>query len=198
MIKAVAELKNSGSLRRLLQKNTVSVLKYLTIFLLLTVIMMSVRSTPSISDESNWSVKDLFSKNGLCGRIMSSVKMKISIEKLCFIEIFVQSVLATIGMLKVNRYSWLMMIPWTISYIYFSISSVKYWADILYRLHDRYNDDTRLSVDGLLMFGSYYVLLNSVLIYKMLNLNYSKFIQYQIEDEMTNFEKHLDQLVEGT
>ncbi len=199
MIKAIAEFKNSCSLRRrLVQKNTISILKYLIVFLLLSATMTSVRTTPSISHESNWSVKDLFSKNGLCGRIMSSVKMKITLEKLCFIEICLQSILATIGMLKTNKYSWLMMIPWTLTYIYFSITSVRYWADMIYRINDQYKDDTRLSVDGMVMFGSYYVLLNSVFIYKMLNLNYSKFIQYQIEDEIKQFEKQLDQLVEGT
>lgn len=199
MIKAVAEFKNSCSIRRRwLQKNTFSVFKYLIVLLLLSAIMMSVRTTPSLSHENNWSIKDLFSKNGLCGRIMSAVKMKIALEKLCFIEICVQSVLAAIGMLKTHKHAWLMMIPWTLSYIFFSVISVRYWTDMIYRMNDRTNDETRLSVDGMLMFGSYYVLLNSVFIYKMLNLNYSKFIQYQIEDEIIHFEKKLDQLVEGT
>lgn len=198
MIKAVAEFTNTCSLRRLLQKNTISVLKYLIVFLLLSAIMTSVRTTPSLSHESNWSVKDLFSKNGLCGRITSAVKMKITLEKLCFIEICIQSILTTIGMLKTNKYSWLLMIPFTSSYIYFSVISARYWADMVYRLNDQYNEDTRFSVEGMLMFGSYYVLLNSVFIYKMLNLNYSKFIQYQIEEEMTQFEKQLDQLAEAT
>lgn len=198
MIKAVAEFKNSFSLRRLVQKNTISALKYSIVFLLLSAIMTSVRTTPSLSHENNWSVKDLFSKHGLCGRIMSAVKMKITLEKLCMIEICMHSVLATIGMLKTNKYSWLMMIPWTLSYIYFSIISVRYWADMVYRMNDEYNDDARLSADGMVMFGSYYVLLNSVFIYKMVNLNYSKFIQYQIEDEIKQFENQLDQLVEGT
>lgn len=199
MIKAVAVFKSSRrSLRRFVQKNTISALKYSLVFLLLSAIMTSVRTTPSLSHENNWSVKDLFTKNGFCGRIMSAVKMKITIEKLCLIEICVQSVLATIGMLKTNKYSWLMMVPWTMSYIYFSIVSVRYWADVIYRINDQYSDETRLSPDSLLMFGSYYVLLNSVFIYKLLNLNYSKFIQYQIEDEIMLFEKQLDQLVDGT
>lgn len=198
MKKAVAEFKNKCSLRRLFQKDLILVLKYLIVFVMISAIMSSVRTQPSLSYENNWSVKDLFSKNGLCGRIMSAVKMKITLEKLCFIEICVQSVLATIGMLKTNKYSWLMMIPWTVSYIYFSIISVRFWADMIYRMNDRYNDDTRLSIEGMLLFGSYYVLLNSVFIYKLLNLNYSKFIQYQIEDEIAQFEKQLDKLVEGT
>lgn len=198
MINAVAVLKSTSPLRRFVQKNTISAIKYLTVFLLLSAIMTSVRTTPSLSHENNWSVKDLFSKNGFCGRIMSAVKMKITLEKLCFIEICVQSVLATIGMLRTNKYSWLMMLLWTVSYVYYSVVSVRYWADIIYRINDQYSDDTRISPDGLLMFGSYYVLLNSVFIYKMSHLNYSKFIQYQIEDEIMHFEKQLDQLVEAT
>lgn len=198
MKKAVADFKNKCSFRRLLQKDTFFVLKYLIVLLMISAIMMSVRTTPSLSYESNWSVKDWFSKNGLCGRIMSAVKMKITLGKLCFIEICVQSVLATIGMLRTSKYSWLLMTPWTVSYIYFSIVTVRFWADMIYRMNDRYNDDTRLSVEGMLLFGSYYVLLNSVFIYKLLNLNYSKFIQYQIEAEIAQFEKQLDKLIEGT
>lgn len=201
MMKAIAEFKNKCSLRRSLQKNLILVVKYLAVMLLLSAIMMSVRTVPTLSHENKWSVTDLFTKNSLCGRIMSPVKMKILLEKLCLMEIGVKSVLATIGMLKTNKYSWLMMLPWTLTYIYFSIISAKHWADMLYRMNDRYDDDmsnARLSVEGIFMFGSYYVLLNSVFIYKMLNLNYSKFIQYQIEDEITQFEKQLDQLVDRT
>lgn len=197
MIK-VAQIKNNRSLRRLLRENIISALKYSMVFLLISAIMMSVRTTPSLSYENNWSVKDLFSKNGLCGRIMSAVKMKITLEKLCFIELCIQSVLATIGMLKTNKFSWLMMVPWTVSYIYFSIISVRLWADMMYRINDEDDEEVSLSAEGMLTFGAYYVLLNSVFIYKMLNLNYSKFIQYQIEDEITHFEKQLDQLVEAT
>lgn len=197
MIEAIVQFKNRCSIiGRLVQSNTISILKYLIVFLLLSAIMASVRTTPSLSYENNWSVKDLFSKNGLCGRVTSTVKMKISLEKLCLIEICVQSVLATIGMFKINKHSWLMILPWTLSYIYFSIVSIRYWSDVMYRISDEYINDTRLSVDGMVMFGSYYVLLNSVFIYKMVNLDYSKFIQYQIEDEIKQFEKQMDELVD--
>lgn len=196
MIAAITEFVGNHSSRRLMKKNPLLLLKYLVVFSMLSAIMMSVRTTPSLAYENNWSVKDLFSKKGLCGGVMSTVKMKVSLEKLCIIEICLQSVLATLGMLRNNKYSWLMMAPWTITYIYFSVMSAKYWMDMFYRYNDL-NDDfsnTRLSIEGIIVFGSYYVLLNSVFIYKMCNLNYAKFVQCQIEDEIQKFEEQLNQL----